>query len=487
MKLYKLQYLLVLFIVILAIPVAAEESGESFALPETPPTIERKKIPPLDKPLMQKQDFVSETEIEPPFIWQNRGGAGSGAAGNTAEIELYKGNYSSAGGGLLFRVENGSMLRYDTFNTAGENDRLSLETNEFSYKWERIGSGVFSADIGMNASDTSVWTQKHRDYSAASKLYWHPGKDFGLKLSLNACTAEVLGMQSNNNFGGSLEAGVSPWQGHNVTAWYSSQSDSAFDNIKVFSESGLSYGVLLFDALSVKAGALVQKNESFPLGNIAWNFLPRARLSVGFKSGREKPEWAGLYTGRNYVSTEPALLPRKADSRMEEEVSYFFRDSIYAKVRAEQSSWKDYICWARAAGTDYIAPVNVPGTTEVMETGLELALKRSFAAFKVSYSGSSVKLPFVPEYTFGLDTEFYLPHGFTLGAGYSIISERRVDFAGADKMASFGDMTASIQKDFNRDIIIYAKGKNLSGGKHEIQPGFEGKVPEFQFGVRAGF
>ncbi|MFH1367685.1 MAG: hypothetical protein ABII64_01035 [Elusimicrobiota bacterium] len=465
----------------------AEDTGDSFILPETPPTIERKKIPPLDRPLMQKQDFISDSEIEIPFIWQNRDFIGYGAQKDFTRIGLSKGSFSSSGGSFLFASGDGSRFDYSIYRTEGESAKLSEEINKLSYDWEKIGSGNIFGNFGFAASDSRVWVQKHKEYSAHSSVFWYPAENLNAKLTVKGDSSEIAEMQFNDNIGADVSLECSPFDGHTALLESSAQRDTAFIKIKDFSESRISYSVLMFDSLSVKGGARFQKNESFPLGGVAWNFLPRTRISFDYKAGSEKPAWDGLYMRRNFLKTNQDLALPKAVRSLTGTFSYYYQDVISAKVRVDQSEWKDYICWEHLPGTDYIAPGNVK---DAKTTSAEASFAYRHGIFGVKTSvtqNSATELPFVPGSKVQFDAEFYLPGSWTLGTGCGVVSEQKTTIAGPDKLDSYTGVSASVNKEFPGGVVLYSRVDNLLENVKETQPGFVSKSAEFQCGLTVMF
>ena len=489
MKLYKTIYLLIVALTIFSIPVMAEENSDSFVLPEMPPTIERQKTPPMDKPVLQKQDFIQDVEIEPPFIWQNRGISGSDPKVSGIRLGISRGSFGSSGGELYFAAQNGSVFDLKALNSTGETPKLAREYNEFEYRWEKIGSGNIIGGISMKAGDNLIWTQKHRQYSGAGSITWYPRENLNFKLRAGGGSSEIVEAQANDNYGGEAEINLNPWQEHTACVRFSGQADSAFTKIKEFNETELTYGVLLAGSLNIKGGARLQKEDNYPVGAVIWNFLPRTTLAAEYRAGNEKPLWQGLYMRPYFVRPEAGLNIPKALSSVTETLSYFYREAFSVKVRMNQSSWNDYICWEQPAGSDYITPVNVQ-EVRITSTEAELALKNNLLGVKASAvlgRNASVNIPFLPENKLRFESELYLPLAFTLGAGCGIVSEQRVSLTGSAKLDSYTDIFASLTKEFPEGIIVYARGSNLSGNKHELQPGFMETLPVVECGITVQF
>jgi hypothetical protein len=466
---------------------AAEEGGDSFALPEAPPTVERKKMPPLDRPMIQKQDYISDNEIEPPFIVQPKDfySFGGAAYGGADEAGVSRGAYSSYGAHFGYTSPDGWNIGFKTSRSRGEAPNLFSDMNALSYGWRRpLGEHCYaSAELG--ASDAQLWTQKKSDYYISSAFSWYPLETLNVKLTAAGDSGEIAGMEKNDAFDGSAGISVMPWKGHSFSAVLRRFSDTSDPAAKDYFDSDLLYGIAPADGLLIKAGARMQQDESFPEGGLYWNFLSGARFSAEYRPGTEKPSWRSLYMNGFYVKTAAVAWPR-AESFMREAVSYYFRDDLSLKLEYSHGRWRNYICMSRVAGGDYLAPVNA-AETDISAGTVEAAFKRGIFLGKLSFTRNTAPgVTMMPESAYEAGLECGLPAGWTVSAGYDYLSEQLTVLNGASKLSDAADLSAAVRKEFN-GIQIYAGCRNILGNKLETQPGFISTSPVAETGLTIKF
>lgn len=469
----------------------AEEEGENFSLPEAPPAVERKKLPSLDVPMLQKQDFIDDAEIEPPFIIHNKDFYSFGEQPGRVEAGFNAGGFSSWSGNLKFMSSDLWKINFKTYRTAGEFANQYREKNELGYVWQRPIGQRFYASVGLAATESLYWTQEKDHYMLESGFAWYPSETLNMKVNASVESSEVKDVQDHDEaVDGSYEVSFTPGANQYVSADFKKYSDSAYPGAGDFFDSDIVYGLTIKDSLLVKAGARIQRSDIFPEGGVCWNFLRGARLSVDYKIGTEKPSWSGLYMKDLYLRATPGIAWPKSTFYMSEALSYYFRDWASFKLDFSQGSWENYICMSQVAGTDYLAPVNANNAGGTYITGMNAEAMLKVGVLTGRFTGSknyTPRLPMIPDYSYGAGLECGLPFWFTAGAGWDYISERSTVLGGDASLDPSQDIYVSLKKEFPEGIIVYAGCSNVLGDKIETQPGFFSKAPVFNAGLTVKF
>lgn len=465
---------------------SAEEGVESFTLPEAPPAIERKKMPPLDKPVVQKQDYMPDSEIEPPFVVQSKDFFSFGEEERPRdEAQVSKGSWGAYSGRFGFASPYGWDLSYEGRRTDGEQPNLAGESDSLSFSWDGPAGSDFFGSAAAGLLGSKVWTQRKSDYRASSALSWYPLETLNVKASASGASGEVSGMEKNDAFTGTAGVRVMPWQGHSLSAVYRKFSDSSDPASKDFIDADVVYGFAPSESLLLKAGARMQKDESFPQGGVYWNFAGGARFSAEYRPGTEKPEWDSLYINGYFVKTAPVVWPR-AENFGRCAVSYYFREEFSVKLGYSQGKWRDYLCLSRAAGTDYLSPADA-GEKEVSAGTAEASFSKGALSGGLSFAENSAPgVPMVPENSFSARLECALPAGWSVSAGYDHASERLSSLGSAARTEPYDDLSAGFAKEFD-GMRVYALCGNITGNKLEAQPGFISRSPYAEAGLAVKF
>ncbi|MHB9156257.1 MAG: hypothetical protein ACYC5N_11335 [Endomicrobiales bacterium] len=477
---------LVFLLLLAAGPAQAEDEVDRFILPETPPTIERLKKPPLDQPVLRKQNFVSESDITLPPVLLALKFSPLYSERYPVSVGIWKGSFSSLGGSFAVATAQGLRMRYAADYSEGQYPRQARETNIFGYE----GENYFGSDVKVNGSldagEYAVWTGHKNFVRLRTAAEWHAQANMDVKALLSYERGEIKAMEAGESFRGSLSLDWQPRDGHNVSFAYVPEKDTAFTAAPSFSTLDLKYTFMAGSRVLLGAGCRSQQDRLFPQAEVTWHVIPRMRMRVGFQPGIEKPSWRELYINERYVRSVPSLAFPEDSFRLSESVSYYWGENGSAEIEFSQADRRNHVYWRKEAGTEYLVPDNEP---ERYLSSWRLGVRHAGKVFspRASFSYASyASLPLVPEYTLSAAVECSW-RSWALTPGYDFVSARAADKSGGAPLGSYGDISLKVVKTLPAGIEVFAEGNNLLGQKIETQPGFFSDAPAFRGGTTVRF
>lgn len=465
----------------------AEEKVDRFILPETPPTIERLKKPPLDEPVLRKQNFVSDSDISLPPVLLGLNVYRFYSDEYPVSVGLYHGSFGSLGGHLAFSSPRGFRLGYAADGTSGESPRLAREKNAFEYEAERSVSDSLKVGGAVQTLESKFWTQRKDLVSLRSNAVWYAAGNLNVTLDAAYARAGIKGMDANESWSGTAAVAWQPRDGHDVLVSYAPERDTAFGAGNDFSTLGLEYGLTLGSRFAVSGGYRLQDGTSFPLGRFVWNVMPRLRFNAAYEPGIERVSWYDLYLAKDaFVRSVPGLAFPKSTFRMREGISYYWDEKGSASVEFSQASVENYLYWQKDAGSDHLAPATLPGEY-VSSCRLDLAYTWEGFTPRAGVSWRSDNdRPLVPEYVASMGLG-WSGSGWTAEAGYDLVSSRCMALGDNRTLDAYGDLSLSVSRTIAGGIDIFAAASNLLGQKIETQPGFAATALNFKAGLTAKF
>ena len=466
-------------------PAAADESPDRFLLPETPPTIERFSVPRLDQPILKKQNFISESSIEPSQIWRTPAVEPLAAGQFPFAVELSRGSFGSSKGALIFKSLRGWQLTLEQSHSDGESARLSAETSALGIVTGYAPFPEAHLVSELNYRQGLLWDQAINEYNFEQQALYLAGHAWALKASAKAARTEIVQSAVNEQYSGMLSLGWQPLAGNEAVLSVAYDKDTAFgfDNI---SRIALKYGVSVLPAVVVTAGVKNENSVFQPYADTAVQVFPRVRCKVTYAPGIDMPSWSDIYITGRYVAVNTALKPQQSPFSLSEELSWYWGDGSSCAIAFHQKDTVDYIFNSPLPGSDALLPGNMERKYHSLISG-SLTLAYNPWNAHLSFAHNAVSgVPLLPEYgiTASLDYSF---KRWTFGFDCSHVGETPVSFSPPVTLAPYFDAGCTITRTFETGIEVYAAGKNLLGQSIELQPGFLQRATRLETGLRLKF
>lgn len=463
-------YWLLLFLCT-CVNINAEENIEHFLLPETPPTIERLKKLPLDRPILKKQNYISEADITAPPVLMALNFSPFFEQEYPVQVGVFNGSFSSLGGSLLLSSKKGWQIAYQNGYSEGEIPKLAKEINEFRYSLDNSAASSLDVNSTIGSKENTIWNQRHNHYFFQSNWNWYARSNLNVKAKIFVSESEIKGMESNKSFDGTASLFWQLFPANNLFLSLSSQNDTAFAGEPGFFSAGLMYKAIFPLGFAMGGGCRFQRDKLFPQADLTWQFQPRLSVKISYQSGMDKPDWEKLYLSERYEKTSPDLLIPESGLHLRENISYYWTEKNSVDIEFEQGSWTNYVYWAEVPGSDFISPSNLK-ESYAAKIKLSVTQKGKLVSSTLSIArNSNYNVPFVPEWTLGGKLNLSLST-WILTAGYEYSSSRHVSFGDSKELLSFGNLSLTLRKTIVSGIEAFISGENLLKEKIETQPGF---------------
>ncbi len=142
-----------------AYPLIADDNADKVILPETPPTIEYYRKTTLDKPVLQRLNFITDPEINSlPEV--------SVADFKDFHKETFPvyigmgfGSFGTVDGSFLFTSSDSWHLGYKTYYTDGEIQQLKHRENVFDWAGDTFLSDNFNVSGNVLSDEKLIWSR----------------------------------------------------------------------------------------------------------------------------------------------------------------------------------------------------------------------------------------------------------------------------------------------------------------------------------------
>jgi len=462
------------------------DDNDYFLLPETPPNIERVKKPSLDRPVLKRQNFVTDTEIVPPPVLLGDDFKPFSVPEYPVSFFIGRGSYASSDGGFVYTALSGWQLSCGSTYTAGEAANLARDATQLSYRLDRFASPGVRVRGGIDLDEDTVWTQRHSRYGFSSKVDWYLREDMNMAVLLSGAAGEIKGQEADGSWQGDIALNFQPTPKQNIKVSLDSRTETALANDAILTTVSLMNDFLLSRKLTAGLGGRWQNDKLFPQADVNYIVVPRLRLNVLYQPGFDRPDWAALYIGDRFEKTNSSLMPAEAGFLIREKLSYYWREDNSAGLVFSQANWKNYIAWSPVAGTALISPVNA---AESYVSSAELDFACRWREWKVTAGGgvnSNSDLTYVPEYTLSLGLA-WTAGSWTLSSGYRAVSAISAAPSGTERLPAFGDLSLALQKAIVRGLDITLSADNLLEERIESQSGFFRRGSAFRAGLKLQF
>lgn len=459
-----------------------EEETVNFILPETPPTIERVKKPPLDRPFLKKQNFISEFDISPAPVFLGLNFRKFGSETAPVSVGMYSGSFASRGGSFAYSSTNTVDASYSSAVTEGEYPNLERASHAFRARCERKPSADKYYYLEIKNGDTHVWDQQSSLLGAAAGFGWYPRHNLNAKVGISYSKGELKGQDINESDAGSISMLWQPLDGHNASLSFAPNADTSIGLERRFDTASARYDVMLFSKVVIGGGGRVTKDKQFAQGYLAANLAPGLKLSVNYAPGIEKISWDKLFISDNYIQVNKDILYPESVYSFTENLSYYAGENNSVELEISQAHWKNYVIWESLPGTGFITPVNEP-EVYAASARLKAVFGGKLISCRISAERSlNCELPFVPDNSCSAGIEAYLGT-WTLGAGCKYTGAMYFRRGLEEKLAACENMSASVRKTAGENVEFYASCDNLLSKRLESQPGFVRNAPVFYAGI----
>ena len=460
-----------------------EDDVENFILPETPPTIERVKKPPLDQPFLQKQDFVPEFDLSPAPVLVGLKFYRFTSEQTPVEINAYQGSFNSRGGGFVYASTNSVNASYFLDDTDGEYANLEHEKNTFNINYAKDLSSNRFIFAGLHSEDKIIWLEHKDSYGFDCGYSWYFGRDLNLKAGANYSKGEVKGQDTNESVSGSLSALCQPFEGQSAAIEVCPQKDTALGAKSEFDFASFRYDVMLFSRAVLGGGARYTFDKVFPQGYFTLSLAPGMKLSVNYLPGIEKVSWDKLYISDSYTGVNTAVSYPESVYSFTENISYYLNESNSVEFEIAQANWKNYLFWEQVPGQNFISPRNVQNIYAASARMKAVFRKGRFALELGAEENSDNGIPYVPGYDFSAGI------GCTLGtwsfnAGCIYNGPVYYALGNTAKLDAYNNVSLTVKKELTKDIELYASCDNILSDKIETQLGFIKNAPVFYAGLK---
>ena len=464
----------------------AEEDVEHFILPEAPPTIERVKEPPLDQPYLRKQNFMPEFDLSPAPVLVGLRFHKFLSDDDPVKIGLYQGSFASRGANFVYTSTKNVEASYAGNSTDGEYSNLAKDENIFDlrFKSEVLQDRYFYA--GVKSDEASLFQQQKNFYGFNTGYDWYIRENLNAKAGVLYEKGEIKGQDINESVSGSLGLLWQPFEGQNLNLLLCPHKDTALGAIGggtgEFDTGSLKYDVMIFPNVVLGGGARYTKDKIFPQAFFAAGFLPGFKLSVNYLPGIEQLSWNGLYAGDGHVEVNKNILYPDSVYDFTENVSYYLNENNSLEFELSQAQWNNYIFWQDVPGAGLITPENM---NSFYAASGRVKAKLKQGPFTLNVSGEhnvDNSVAFMPDYRFSGVVEF-TAGSWVFGAGYDYTGPARYSSLSNNQLAAYGNLSASVKKAIGREVELYMSCDNLQSEKIETQPGYVRDAPIFYAGI----
>jgi hypothetical protein len=461
---------------------ADDEDIDHFILPETPPTIERVKNPPLDQPFLKKQNFVDEFDISPAPVLVGLKFPSLTTFVNPIEAGLYCGGFASRGGSLVYSSTNSVTVSYLKSSTEGEYQNLSQDKNIFNFGYGMGLGPDKNYYLNLKNSDNDLFDERKTYYGFDTGYGWYARSNLNIKLAAAYSKGEIKGLGLDESVSADLKVQWVTFEGQKLTLSAAPSKDTSLDEGRVFNDASLMYDIMLFSRIVVSGGGRLTGDKTFAQGNISARLAPGLKMSVNYEPEIKKTEWSSLYINDSHVQINNNILFPESVYSFTEKLSYYSGEKNLVELEVSQAQWKNYILWQSLPGSALINPVNYG---EVYVSGAKL--KAMLATGRISYSVTAEKnldcnLTFVPEYKAAAGIEVATSLA-VFGAGYSYTGPMYYQAGSLNQLGSYENASVSIKKAVSGNIELHAWCDNVFSRKLETQPGFVRNAPVFYAGI----
>lgn len=462
------------------------ESSDLLILPETPPTIERLKYPPLDRPAMKKQFFVAETDIDLPRVLPGAPFLPPATEEPAVVVGFYRGSYAATDAFLACVSSVTGRLFFSGSASAGESPRLAHEAYAVSYTWSSLLPSALAADAMISLTEGSRWDQRYTRYVVHPRVAWYSSSTMKASAAVQWESARIHGGGSNDDIAGLMSLQWQPSEMQSLAITAEPVLVTAFDDRDSLLTLGTRYTAALLPAVVVGLGSRWQDGHLYPEGSISWYMMRRLSMAIEYAPGIDVPSWASLYCSSRYVLVNPSLRFPERTFSLTERLIYAQADDLTAELSFQQRSWRDYTIWEHLPGTAFMMPQSKP---EAWTADWRLRVKRSGTMLTpaLSISGTAPgDIPLIPPYTVDADLE-YRVGAWTFGSTGQYVAARRYSTTSTAELAAYTAAAVSVTCFLPQGLEITAGADNILGASIEVQPGFTRTEPEFRAGVTAHF
>ena len=462
----------------------AEEEVEHFILPETPPTIERVKNPPLDRPYLRKQDFAPEFDLSPATLFLNLKFRNIQPRANPLSAGVYAGSFGARGGNFAYTSTGSVNASFREESEEGERPNLAAERTSFDLRSETGDStkGIFSGEA--DGGENTVWLQRQDRYGVVAGYSWYLRENLSAKAGAVCEKGEVKGDDSNEAVSGRFSLSWQPFEGHNASVSVEPGRDTALGGGEVFNRADIGYDLMLFSKVVVGGGLRYTKDKLFGSGRLAAGLAPGLKLSVDYRPGIEKIDWNSLYFGGARVIVNRNLLYPESVYNFNEKLSYYSGPDNFVEIGASQAHWKNFIIWDSVAGTDSITPLNAGDVyVPAGRFNAGFAFKHLSGRFGAERNLDE-SLTFTPDYRFSAALALSLgTWSFASGYGYTGPVSYSVGGGVTAKLGAYGNLSVTVKKLLAPEVELYVSLDNALSEKIETQPGLVSTAPSLYAGL----
>jgi len=460
-----------------------DEDVDHFILPETPPTIERIKNPPLDQPFLKKQNFVDEFDISPAPVLVGLNFPRFTSSVNPVEVGLYNGSFASRGGSMVYSSSSSADISYSASSTDGEYQNLAQQKNIFSCGYGRDIAPDKYFYLYLKDTDNILSDERKGYYGFSSGCDWYTRENMNLKLVLSYAKGEIKGLGADESVSASLKAQWQPFESQNLNMTAASSKDTGLGAGGVFNDTLLTYDAMLFSRIVIGGGYHFTGSKAFAQGYITAGLAPGTKISVNYAPEIEKADWGRLYINDDHVQLNNNILYPESLYSYTEKLSYYSGEKNSVEFEVSQALWKNYVLWESVPGANLIAPAN--SGSEVYVSGARL--KAGLGSCNPSFSLSAEKnlnysLTFIPEYRFSAGIEAVTKIA-VFGAAYSYTGQMYYQAGSQKQLDAYDNVSVSVKKAVSGSVEIRAWCDNIFSKKLETQPGFVEDAPVFYAGI----
>jgi len=454
----------------------ADDDVDHFILPETPPTIDRLKKPPLDKPTLKRQNFLPQTDIILPPVLLGYNFFPFFLPEYARTIGMAAGSFSSRMGQFSYASPGNVTVQYRMFRSDGESPGLYQEQRLFSTAGEQFLQSPVRIKWDAHSDESVVFDQNQKQYALTAGVIGYPQKNIRLDADASYETGQLGLHDKNENIRGGMSLLWQPKERHSVDVSVTGESDTAFSDTRDFTSAEFIYTIEPLTALTVGSGCRYLKDAVFPYGNITWFAFHRVRVSVVYRPGFEKLSWTETYLkNRWYAAANPLLAYPENTFCLTEEMAYHQGERTVMTARFTQKKQKNYLFWEQPVGALVLTPGNGPETA-LHEVCCDFSHQGDIFFGRASVTArSDSNAPLVPEYRSTAELGCTVA-SWTISVGYDYIDSRLVRQGSLERLDAQGSVTAGIKKRLGSAEAAITVD-NITGQRLTLQPGFVREQP----------
>ena len=478
---------ILLLLSILPYPLRAEDA-DKVILPETPPTIEYYRKTTLDKPVLRRQNFVTDPEINSlPEVsvaeFKNLNGEP-----NPIYAGLGCGSFGTVFGSFLYSSSDTCRIGCKSYYTDGEIEQLKKRDNAFDWSLEKSAGENFLVRGNILADIKTIWTQDKNFYGIGAGFGWYPGQNINIKLNAASGLTELKGFDDNHSLSGDLTFNWQTFTDNMLSLYASGTNYSALNNYDNFETYKGRYAVMPFSAIVIGAGGAIYKDKAYPEADFTWHMFGRLRLNVLYDPGIDQKSFSGMFFDEYYESPDNDILFPEKTFSMKEKLECFFTETSSCAVEVSQANYKNYIYRAQVPASAFVSWYNY-GAADKYVSRCTLSYRDIFnnvtKSLSVSYN-SDKDMPFVPEYNLDASVA-YAVKKWNAALDYNYIATMYFALGNASQLPAAGDLSFSVGRNFACGLETLLKFENLLSEKIETQPGFLRKSPTIELDLKLKF